>query len=93
MSAADLELKMPPSLADQVASVRAQLVPIHSRSSLLESYRRESLWRFATALSAGSGAEALELAYALRWRELETEPEPRTGERWSRDGDPGAAEE
>jgi hypothetical protein len=61
-----------PALADRVALVRAQLAPITSRLALLDSYRRESLCRLATTVRvAGSAAEVLELAYAMRWRELE----------------------
>lgn len=64
----------PSALADRVARVRAQLEPIRSRRALLESYRRESLCRLATtAMAAGSAAEVLELAYAMRWAELEPE--------------------
>ena len=74
MSALDTEFAAPPALADRVALVRAQLAPIRSRRALLDSYRRESLCRLATtALSAGSAAEVLELAYAMRWLELESE--------------------
>jgi len=66
----DLATVMSPS--DRVALVRAQLEPIRSRMALLDSYRRESLCRLATtALTAGSAAEVLDLAYAMRWRELE----------------------
>ena len=74
MSAVDTEFTAPPALADRVAMVRAQLEPIRSRRALLDSYRRESLYRLATtALASGSAAEVIELAYAMRWRELETE--------------------
>jgi hypothetical protein len=74
MSALDTEFAAPPALADRVAMVRAQLEPIRSRRALLDSYRRESLCRLATtAQAAGSAAEVLELAYAMRWLELESE--------------------
>lgn len=74
MPLAELEVAAPPSLADRVALVRAQLEPITSRVALQDSYRRESLCRLATtALSAGSAAEVLELAYAMRWLELESD--------------------
>jgi hypothetical protein len=74
MSALDTEFAAPPALADRVAMVRAQLAPIHSRRALLDSYRRESLTRLAaTAQSPDSAAEVLELAYAQRWFELESE--------------------
>jgi hypothetical protein len=70
-----VELAAPPALADRVAQVRAQLAPIRSRRALLDSYRSESLFRLATTTSAsGSAAEVLDLAYAMRWLELETEP-------------------
>jgi hypothetical protein len=74
MSTVDTEFAAPPALADRVAMVRAQLEPIRSRNALLDSYRRESLCRLAsTPLASGSAAEVLDLAYALRWRELEAE--------------------
>jgi hypothetical protein len=74
MAALDTEFAAPPALADRVAMVRAQLAPIRSRRALLDSYRRESLCRLATtAQTPGSAAEVLELAYALRWLELESE--------------------
>jgi hypothetical protein len=74
MSTAEAPFAAPPALAERVAMVRAQLEPIRSRHALLDSYRRESLCRLATtALSSGSAAEVLELAYAMRWFELETE--------------------
>ena len=81
MPVADLELAAAPALADRVALVRAQLEPIRSRVALLESYRRESLCRLATALSAGSAAEVLELAYAMRWLELDPETSVEESER------------
>jgi hypothetical protein len=69
---ADLATSMSP--ADRVALVRAQLEPIRSRVALLDSYRRESLCRLSTiSIGAGSAAEVLDLAYAMRWRELEQE--------------------
>jgi phosphate transport system protein len=72
MSAVDPEFAAPPALADRVAMVRAQLAPIESRRALLDSYRRESLYRLATTpVASGSAAEVLDLAYAMRWRELE----------------------
>jgi len=77
MSAVDMESAAPPALADRVAMVRAQLAPIHSRRALLDSYRRESLCRLATpAAAVGTAAEVIDLAYALRWAELETETSP-----------------
>jgi hypothetical protein len=75
MSAIDTEFVAPPALADRVAMVRAQLAPIRSRRALLDSYRRESLCRLANTNTApGSAAEVIDLAYAMRWLELETEP-------------------
>jgi len=72
MPALELDLAVAPSPADRVALVRAQLEPIRSRVALLDSYRRESLCRLATtAPAAESAAEVLDLAYAIRWRELE----------------------
>ena len=73
MSAVDGRLAVPQTLEARVALVRAQLQPIRSRSALLESYRRESLCRLAPT-SAGSPCEVLDLAYALRWRELAPDP-------------------
>lgn len=74
MSTADTEYAAPPALADRVAMVRAQLAPIRSRRALLDSYRRESLCRLATtSMASGSAAEVLDLAYAMRWLELEAE--------------------
>jgi len=69
-----LQLVTPQALGDRVALVRVQLEPIRSRVALLDSYRRESLCRLATTgLAAGSAEEVLELAYAMRWRELESD--------------------
>jgi hypothetical protein len=52
--------------------VRAQLEPIRSRPALLDSYRRESLCRLASAATApGSATEVLDFAYAMRWLELD----------------------
>ena len=74
MSALDTEYATPPALADRIAMVRAQLAPIRSRRALLDSYRRESLCRLAgPAQAAGSAAEVLDVAYAMRWLELESE--------------------
>jgi len=74
MAAVDTEFAAPPALADRVDLVRAQLAPIRSRRALLDSYRRESLCRLAGGASAsGSAAEVLEVAYAMRWLELENE--------------------
>jgi len=75
MSAVDTELAAQPALSDRVAAIRAQLEPIRSRRALLDSYRRESLCRLATpAQATGSAAEVLDIAYALRWLELEADP-------------------
>lgn len=74
MTAPDTEYAMPPALADRIAMVRAQLAPIRSRRALLDSYRRESLCRLAgPAQAASSAAEVLDVAYAMRWLELESE--------------------
>jgi hypothetical protein len=74
MSATDTEYAAQPALSDRIAMVRAQLEPIRSRTALLDSYRRESLCRLATtAQASGSAAEVLDLAYALRWLELDAE--------------------
>jgi len=75
MSAVDTELAAQPALSDRVAAIRAQLEPIRSRRALLDSYQRESLCRLATpAPASGSAAEVLDIAYALRWLELEADP-------------------
>jgi hypothetical protein len=75
MAALDTELAAPPALAERVAMVRAQLAPIRSRRALLDSYRSESLFRLAsTSVAPGSAADILDLAYGLRWVELEDEP-------------------
>jgi hypothetical protein len=83
MSAIDTEPVTQPAIAERIALVRSQLAPIRSRRALLDSYRRESLYRLAsTAQTAGSAADVLEMAYALRWVELghETQaPEPDDG--------------
>jgi len=72
MPALEMDVATELAPADRVALVRAQLEPIRSRVALLDSYRRESLCRLAaTALGSGSAAEVLDLAYAMRWRELE----------------------
>jgi hypothetical protein len=74
MSAIDTEYAAQPALSDRIAMVRAQLEPIRSRTALLDSYRRESLCRLATtAQASGSAAEVLDLAYALRWLELDAD--------------------
>jgi hypothetical protein len=74
MATIETEFAAPTAIAERVAMVRAQLEPIRSRRALLDSYRRESLCRLATtAVSIGSAAEVLDLAYAMRWQELETE--------------------
>jgi len=74
MSIVDTEFTAPTALADRVAMVRRQLAPIRSRRALLDSYQRESLCRLVTPTTAsGSAAEVLDLAYAMRWAELETE--------------------
>jgi hypothetical protein len=73
MSPLELQLLPSQALGDRVAAVRAQLEPIKSRVALLDSYRRESLCRLAASdLATGSAEEVLELAYAMRWRELES---------------------
>lgn len=65
------------ALAERIATVRAQLEPIRSRSALLDSYRRESLCRLASGTQAsGSAADVLDMAYAMRWRDLEAEGSP-----------------
>jgi hypothetical protein len=74
MSAIDTEFAAQPALSDRIAMVRAQLEPIRSRRALLDSYQRESLCRLATpAQASGSAAEVLDLAYAMRWLELEAD--------------------
>ena len=74
MSAVEMQLVAPQALRDRVALVRAQLEPIRSRVALLDSYRRESLCRLATmGIATGSAEEVLELAYAMRWGELESD--------------------
>jgi hypothetical protein len=71
MRAVDTESAAAPVFADLLAWYRAQLAPISSRRALLESYRSQSLSRLATTPPAtGSAAEALDLAYAMRWIEL-----------------------
>ena len=61
----------------RLAHVRAQLGPIRSRSALLDSYRRESLYLLAVpTLGSDAEMEILDLAYALRWAELEGDPDP-----------------
>ena len=91
MPAVALEPMAPPALAERVALVRAQLEPIRSRLALLESYRRESLCRLATTeFGAGSAAEVLELAYAVRWLELAPDV---AGEQWSECPPPEVADE
>ena len=74
MSAVDTESAAQPAMSDRLAMIRAQLEPIRSRRALLDSYRRESLCRLATTAQASdSAAEVLDLAYALRWLELEAD--------------------
>ncbi len=69
-------------LAGRVALVRAQLAPIPSRLALLDSYRRESICRLSSPCDIDSAADVLELAYALRWAELEGSPVAEGGETW-----------
>jgi hypothetical protein len=72
MSTVDAPTVVQTALADRIALVHAQLAPIRSRRALLDSYRRESLCRLAGGdQAAGSAADVLEMAYALRWAELE----------------------
>jgi hypothetical protein len=74
VSTVDREPAAAPALAERISQVRAQLEPIRSRRALLDSYRRESLCRLAsTSPAAGSATEVLDLAYALRWLELDAE--------------------
>ncbi len=74
MSAVDTRFAAPPALADRVAMVRAQLAPIRTRRALLDSYRSESLFRLAaTSITPGSAVDVLDLAYGMRWVELENE--------------------
>ena len=74
MSALETAFAAQSTLAERVALVRAQLAPIHSRRALLDSYGRESLCNLAaTAYASDSAAEVLDLAYAMRWAELEAE--------------------
>jgi hypothetical protein len=74
MPLVELEPSDEPLLSERVALVLAQLEPIRSRVALVDSYRRESLCRLATPVNAaGSAAEVLELAYALRWLGLESD--------------------
>jgi hypothetical protein len=74
MSAVDAAYTGPPALAGRVAAVRAQLAPIRTRRALLDSYRNESLCRFAhSTRGAEAAAKVLEFAYALRWLELDGE--------------------
>jgi hypothetical protein len=76
MAAVDAETVTGPGLAERIALVRDQLAPIRSRRALVDSYRRESLCRLATTGHASdSAAEVLDLAYALRWAELQAEPD------------------
>jgi hypothetical protein len=74
MSSLDTEFADPPTMVERVAMVRRQLTAIPSRTALLDSYRRESLYRLAyPGQASGSAAEALDMAYALRWIELDPE--------------------
>lgn len=74
MSAVDTEFAAQPAISDRIAMIRAQLEPIRSRRALMDSYQRESLCRLATTPQASeSAAEVLDLAYAMRWLELEAD--------------------
>jgi hypothetical protein len=59
-------------LATRVAALRAQLAPIRSRSSLADSYRRESR-NLLNAWIVSEDDMALEIAHAVRWSELESD--------------------
>lgn len=75
------------ALAQRIATVRAQLEPIRSRRALLDSYRRESLYRLASGTQAsGSAADVLDMAYAMRWRDLEAEGSPGDISAYSQNG-------
>ena len=83
MSAVDTPVAAVIGLADRVALVRAQLAPIHSRVALLDSYRRESICRLASAYgNTDSSADVLELAYGMRWAELEESPAAEGADPW-----------
>jgi hypothetical protein len=74
MPAIDTDVSTRSAFADRVALVQAQLAPISTRSALLDSYRRESLCRLAGSPTCpDSTLDVLEMAYALRWAELEFE--------------------
>jgi hypothetical protein len=75
--AAELEFSAQATPAEIVAGVRAELSLITDRATLLDSYRRESLGRLASSLDrADYETAALDLAYALRWLELNAEVAP-----------------
>ena len=74
MSAIEAQVEPKPALASRIALVRAQLAPIRSRQALLDSYRRESLYRLASPASDSESAfEILDIAYALCWADLAPE--------------------
>ncbi len=63
---------------DDVSTILGHLVPIRSRAALAASYAREGRRLLGPAPTAGPGdggpggaVDALDLAYALRWIELE----------------------
>ncbi|HEX7591807.1 MAG TPA: hypothetical protein VF375_07635 [Candidatus Limnocylindrales bacterium] len=77
MYAAELDFPAPPTPADLLAGVRAQVNKITNRAALLDSYRRESLGRLATSLDRTDyETVAMDLAYGLRWLELNEEEVP-----------------
>lgn len=74
MPAIDVDASTRSAFASRVALVQAQLAPITTRRALLDSYRRESLCRLAGSPTCpDSTLDVLEMAYALRWAELDVE--------------------
>jgi len=63
-----------PGFGRAVDEIRAQLAPIELRATLVASFEREAARRSAVR---GASADPLDLAYAVRWLELDpTRPRP-----------------
>ena len=63
-----------PGFGHAVDEIRAQLAPIELRATLVASFEREAARRSAVR---GASADPLDLAYAVRWLELDpTRPRP-----------------
>ena len=68
-----------PGFGREVDAIRAQLAPIKLRATLAASFSREAVRRTAVH---GAAATPLDLAYAVRWLELDAR-RPRSIPAWT----------